>query len=92
MVITGAVFGTIAAYYDTVSILGNTFDNQGLTSPSSNSNVLYLSWARHVKIDHNTIKNGYRGLYMAYAADVIVGDCNTVTDISADGLIEPNPV
>ncbi|TMV49921.1 hypothetical protein FE783_10110 [Paenibacillus mesophilus] len=87
VVITGAVFGTIAAYYDNVSILGNMFDHQGIMSPSSNANVIYLSWASHVKIDHNSIKKGYRGVYLAYVADVIIGDSNSVTDVTADGML-----
>ncbi|MEF3305636.1 glycosyl hydrolase family 28-related protein [Paenibacillus sp. GYB003] len=85
--ITGAVFGTVTAYYDTISILGNTFDNQGITSPSGAANVIYLSWAGNVKIDHNSIKKGYRGIYMAYVTDAVIGDSNTVTDMATEGLL-----
>jgi hypothetical protein len=87
IVVTGAVFGTVTALYDSITILGNTFDNTGIASPGGNAHVISLSWASKISIDQNTVKKGFRGIYLTYVDGVTIGDQNFISDQSAEGIL-----
>ncbi|MFS0591709.1 right-handed parallel beta-helix repeat-containing protein [Cytobacillus horneckiae] len=82
--ITGSVFGTILALYDNIKVLGNTVEN---TNVPAVMNLFHFTWSKNILIENNNAAFGGRIAWFEYCQDFSIGENNTFSDITYDGIV-----
>lgn len=82
VLITGATFGTITAYYDDIKITNNKVENKDNTS---SMNIFSFSWASSIIVENNTGRYGGRFINLSYCKNFTAG-YNYFTNLLYDGI------